>query len=55
MCVKGELGPVPHGEAIGDDLDAPFISDRHVEVHVSQPDIAGDPGNCPIPHTDCIG
>ena len=22
----------------------PFISDRHVEVHVCQPDIAGDPG-----------
>ena len=37
-CVKGELGPVQQGETIGDDLDAPFISDRHVEVHVCQPD-----------------
>eukprot|EP00439_Symbiodinium_sp_Y106_P056877 s2756_g8.t1 len=32
------------GETIGDDLDAPFIRDRHVEVHFCQPDIAGDPG-----------
>eukprot|EP00439_Symbiodinium_sp_Y106_P086980 s2122_g37.t1 len=43
-CVKGELGPVPQGETIGDDLDAMFISDGHVEVHVCQPDIAGDIG-----------
>ena len=33
-CVKGELGAVPRGETVGDDLDAPFISDGHVEVHV---------------------
>ena len=42
-CVKGELGAVPQGETVGDDLDAPFISDGHVEVSCL-PDIAGDPG-----------
>ena len=29
-CVKGELEPVPPGETIGDDLDAPFIRDRQL-------------------------
>ena len=28
----------------GDDLNAPFVRDRHIEVHVRKPDVAGDPG-----------
>ena len=25
----------------GDDLNAPFVRDRHIEVHVRKPDVAG--------------
>ena len=31
---------VPKGEAVGDDLDAPLIGDRNVQVHVREPDVA---------------
>jgi len=35
---------MPQGEAVGDDLHAPFVRDRHIEVHVGEPDVASDPG-----------
>ena len=35
---------MPQREAVGDDLNAPFVRDRHVEVHVRKPDVAGDTG-----------
>ena len=42
--VEGELRAMPQREAVGDDLNAPFVRDRHIEVHVRKPDVAGDPG-----------
>ena len=43
--VEGELGPMPQWEAVGDDLDAPPVRDRDLDIHVSDPDIAGDTGS----------
>ena len=34
--VSGELRPVPQGKAVSDDLNAPRIRDRHIEVHVGE-------------------
>ena len=32
--VEGKLGPMPEGEAVRDNLDAPCIGYRHIDVHV---------------------
>ena len=38
----GEL-TLPQGQAVSDDLNAPLITDRHIQVHVGQSHMAGDP------------
>ena len=40
--VKGWLRPMPQGEAIGDNLDAPFVNDRDINVPVSHAGVPGD-------------
>ena len=34
---------MPQRQSVGNDLDAPCVSDWHIEVHVGQPDVTGDP------------
>ena len=34
---------MPQGEAVRDDFDAPGVSDRDLEIHVGEPDVASDP------------
>ena len=34
---------MPEGEAVRDNLDAPCIGYRHIDIHVCEPDVAGDP------------
>ena len=34
--IERELGAVPETEAVGDDLDPPFITDWRIEVHASE-------------------
>ena len=33
---------MPQRQAIGDNLYAPLVRDRHIEVHVRKPDVSGD-------------
>ena len=42
--IQGELRAMPQRQAIGDNLYAPLVRDRHIEVHVRKPDVSGDPG-----------
>ena len=42
--IEGELGPVPEGETVRDNFDAPRVSDRHIDIHVCEADVAGNPG-----------
>ena len=39
--IEGELGPVPEGETVRDNFDAPRVSDRHIDTHVCEADVAG--------------
>ena len=34
---------MPKGGAIRDNLDAPCIGHRHIDIHVCEPHVAGDP------------
>ena len=36
---------MPQWEAVGDDLNAPRVRDRDLDVHVGDPEIAGDTGS----------
>ena len=38
--IERELRSVPERQAVGDDLDAPRVAHRDVDVHVSDPDVA---------------
>ena len=38
------VGPVPEGETVRDNFDAPRVSDRHIDIHVCEADVAGNPG-----------
>jgi len=40
--VNGKLCAVPQWEAVADNLDAPRIVDRHIDVHCGQRDVAPD-------------
>ena len=40
--VNGKLCSVPKRQAVADDLDAPRVVDRHIDVHGSQRDVAPD-------------
>ena len=40
--VNGKLCAVPKRQAVADDLDAPRVVDRHIDVHGSQRDVAPD-------------
>ena len=40
--INSELGAVPQGEAVRDDFDARSASDRDLEIHVGEPDVASD-------------
>ena len=42
--IEGELGPVPEGETVRDNFDAPGVCDGHIDIHVCKPDVAGNPG-----------
>ena len=42
--IEGELGPVPEGETVRDNFDAPRVSDRHSDIHVCEADVAGNSG-----------
>eukprot|EP00439_Symbiodinium_sp_Y106_P050535 s2766_g6.t1 len=49
IVASRELGPVPEGETVRDNFDAPrvsdfFVSDRHIDIHVCEADVAGNPG-----------
>ena len=48
--VEGELGPMPQWEAVGDDLDAPPVRDRDLDIHVSDPEPCPHAPGCPYPH-----
>ena len=41
--INSELGTVPQGEAVCDDFDAPGVSDRDLEIHAGEPDVASEP------------
>ena len=43
-CIDSELGAMPQRQAVAHYLDAPRISDRNINVHVSDADIARDAG-----------
>ena len=38
--IKRELRPVPMGQAVRDDLNAPRVTDGDIDVHVNDPDVA---------------
>lgn len=40
--VKRELRPVPKGQAVCDDLNATRVADGNIDVHVCEPDVAGN-------------
>ena len=42
--IEGELGPVPEGETVRDNFDAPGVCDGHIDIHVCKADVAGNPG-----------
>ena len=40
-CVDRELGAVPHRQAVCDYLNATCLADRHIDVHVANPNVPG--------------